>query len=288
VNADGTIAWSALLAEATTRLGASDARRIVEEVTGAEAGALHVVLDDLATERGVARFDALVARRAAGEPLQYVLGRWGFRTLDLMVDQRVLIPRPETEEVAGLAIDLLNEMAKQFDRELMAADLGTGSGAIALSIAAECRSTRVFATDVSGDALAVAGANLAGIGRSATRVSLHEGGWLDALPRAVEGSLDVIISNPPYVTDTETLPPVVDDWEPAGALRSGPAGLDDLRRIVDAAPQWLRVGGALVLEMAPTQTEAVAQWTLDAGMTARVHDDFAGRPRAVVAEKTSE
>ena len=102
-----TVSWSELLDEATERLGANDARRIVEEVSGAEPGQLHRVLDDPVTERGMARFDAMVSRRLSGEPLQYVLGRWGFRTLDLLVDRRVLIPRPETEIVAGLAIGWL-------------------------------------------------------------------------------------------------------------------------------------------------------------------------------------
>ena len=87
---EGTISWSQLLDEAGGRVEAGDARRIVEEVTGSEPGSLHRVLDDLATVRGIARFDSMVERRAAGEPLQYVLGRWGFRTLDLMVDQRVV------------------------------------------------------------------------------------------------------------------------------------------------------------------------------------------------------
>ena len=285
VESDNTIAWSALLAEATERIGAQDARRIVEEVTGALPGGLHSVLDDLATERGVARFDSMVARRDAGEPLQYVLGRWGFRTLDLMVDHRVLIPRPETETVAGLAIEHLAERSRTIDRELLVADLGTGSGAIALSIAVECPATRVMATDASPDALAVARANLAGIGRAATRVSLHEGSWFDAVPSAVEGSLDLIVSNPPYVGDDEDLPAVVHDWEPTTALRAGADGLADLRHIIDLAPGWLTADGALVLEMAPDQTDIVAGWAADEGLTPTVHRDLAGRPRAVVAHK---
>lgn len=280
-----TVAWSELLAEATTRVGRSDARRIVEEVTGAEPGRLHDVLNDLATVRGVARFDAMVARRLAGEPLQYVLGRWGFRTLDLMVDPRVLIPRPETEVVAGLAIDALAERSRVIDREMLVADLGTGSGAIGLSIAVECAGARVVATDASADAIAVARANLAGIGRAGTRVSLHVGTWFDALPADLEGSLDLIVSNPPYVTDDEQLPDVVADWEPSSALRGGPAGLDDLREIVSGAPRWLAAGGVLVLEMAPHQTEVVAGWTTELGMVSTVHRDLAGRARAVVARQ---
>ena len=270
-----TVSWAELLEEATAKLGAGDAHRIVEEVTGAEPGRLHAVLADPATERGVARFDAMVARRLTGEPLQYVLGRWGFRTLDLMVDSRVLIPRPETEVVAGLAIDVLTERGRGLDRELLVADLGTGSGAIALSVAVEC-------------AWGVARANLTGIGRAAPRVSLHEGAWFEALPATAEGTLDMIVSNPPYVADDEQLPTVVGEWEPQTALRAGPDGLDDLRHIVDHAPAWLAVGGALVLEMAPDQTATGAGWADDAGLAAAVHEDLAGRPRAVVARRTME
>ena len=280
---DGTIAWRELLAEATRRLGELDARRIVEEVTGAAPGELHRALDDPATERGVARFDAMVARREAGEPLQYVLGRWGFRTLDLMVDPRVLIPRPETEVVAGLAIDRVAALGHE--REIVVVDLGTGSGAIGLSIAAECASARVFATDASADALAVARANLTGIGRAATRVSLHEGSWFGALPQGLRGGVDVIVSNPPYVTDGEVLPAVVGEWEPSTALRAGPDGLDDLHRIVDEAPRWLALGGALVLEMAPAQTGPIAERCEAVGLTAAVHQDLTGRDRAVVARR---
>jgi release factor glutamine methyltransferase len=285
VSADGAIAWATLLQEATERLGAMDAQRIVEEVTGAEPGELHRVLDDLVTERGIARFDTMVQRRSGGEPLQYVLGRWGFRTLDLMVDSRVLIPRPETEVVAGFAIDVVQSLAKDRVGDVLAADLGCGSGAIALSIAVECPTSRVFATDASTDALVVARANLSGIGRAATRVSVSEGGWFEALPDVVRGTLDVVISNPPYVGDDEVLPEVVADWEPAQALRSGSEGLDDLRHIVDEAGDWLAPRGTLILEMAPDQTETVAEWCRHLSFTAEIRPDLAGRPRAVIAQK---
>ncbi|MEM7142884.1 MAG: peptide chain release factor N(5)-glutamine methyltransferase [Actinomycetota bacterium] len=280
---DGTISWAQLLEEAARRIDEGDARRIVEEVTGSGPGALHRALDELATVRGVARFDGMVERRAAGEPLQYVLGSWGFRSLDLMVDRRVLIPRPETEVVAGLAIDLA--AARGSGREVLVADLGTGSGAIALSVAVECRVARVFASDASSDALAVARANLAGVGRAAARVSLHEGSWFAALPTAAEGSLDVIVSNPPYVADGDDLPAIVGEWEPAAALRAGPEGLDDLRAIVDETPRWLAADGALVLEMAPEQTAVVAEWCRAVGFAASIHQDLAGRDRAVVATR---
>ena len=180
-SAGEAVLWSDLLAEARRCLTSSgevatpevDARRIVEAASGASGAELDAVLGRPVTAVAAKRFGAMLQRRAAGEPLQYVVGSWGFRTLDLMVDRRVLIPRPETEVVAGWAIDEARRFAAaaRGERDLIAVDLGTGSGAIALSLAVECPAARVFATDVSHDALAVARANLAGLGRAAARVS---------------------------------------------------------------------------------------------------------------------
>src|SRR5688500_2404619 len=155
----------------------------------------------------------MVERRAAGEPLQYVLGAWGFRSLDLYVDRRVLIPRPETEQVVEVALAELRALGAA---KPLVVDLGTGSGAIALSIAPEVPTSQVWATDASPAALAVARANLAGIGRAAARVRLEHGSWFAALPKLLQGRVDMVISNPPYVADGDTLPPEVADWEPAG------------------------------------------------------------------------
>ena len=289
----GTVAWSELLAEATARLEragvpspAVDARRIVEEATGAEPAEFHRVLDELATVRAVAAFDAMLARREAGEPLQYVVGRWGFRHLDLMVDRRVLIPRPETEIVTGLAIAEVIARSGA-GRDVVVADLGTGSGAIGLAVASECPAARVLATDASADALAVARANLAGLGRAAGRVSLHEGSWFDALPGSVRGAIDVLISNPPYIGDDEILPAVVGEWEPRQALRAGPNGDEDLRTIVEGATEWVGAHGVVILEMAPSQTAPIAESFTSRGWQAAVHQDLAGRDRAVVARKRS-
>ena len=297
----GTVRWSELLAEAVDRLERAgietahvDARRVVEELTGVPPSSVHRILDDCVTTKAIARFDDLVARREQGEPLQYVLGRWGFRTLDLMVDQRVLIPRPETETVAGLAIDAVNDLhrlrgssgaAGDAERAVAVADLGTGSGAIALSVAVECRGCRVYATDVSEQALAVARANLAGIGAAATAVSLHHGNWFGALPDHLRGTLDVVVSNPPYVAESEGLPAVITDWEPATALRAGSGGLADLRTIVDHAPGWLAPHGVIVLETSPPQTATVQQWFAELGWQATIHTDLNDRSRAVVARR---
>jgi len=155
-------------------------------------------------------------RRESGEPLQYVLGSWAFRSLELMVDPRVLIPRPETEQVVEVA---LGEIRRH--RRPVVADLGTGSGAIALSVVAEVAGAQVWATDTSEAALAVARANLAGLaGMAATRVRLARGSWFSALPAELRGRLSVVVSNPPYVADAEvaSLPAEVAEWEPREAL----------------------------------------------------------------------
>jgi release factor glutamine methyltransferase len=143
----------------------------------------------------------------------------------------------------------------------------------------------VLATDRSPDALAVARANLAGLGRAAGRVSLHEGSWFDSLPMSVRGAIDVLVSNPPYIGDDEELPAVVAEWEPSEALRAGPVGDEDLQTILHGADEWVAPGGAVVLEMAPDQTAVIADRFRAAGWQSSIHGDLAGRDRAVVARK---
>jgi release factor glutamine methyltransferase len=165
-------------------------------------------------------------------------------------------------------------------------DLGTGSGAIALSVAVERRGTQVWATDVSADALAVAQANCAGLGRVARHVTLMHGNWFDPLPESLRGVVDVIVSNPPYVAADDELPAEVRDWEPVEALVPGPRGLEAYESIVAHAPEWLAVTGALVLEIGAAQRAAVRELVLDSGFaSAEVHADLAGRDRVVVARR---
>src|SRR5438477_3831094 len=157
-----TLTWRHLYKLATERLGSEvDARRIVEGASGREGPNWLLTLGEPVPTRAVSFFDDMVERRAVGEPLQYVLSRWGFRGLDLLVDRRVLIPRPETEVVVEVAI---REVRRLGPRKPLAADLGTGSGAIAISLAAEVAGAAVWATDASPGALAVARAHLAGLG----------------------------------------------------------------------------------------------------------------------------
>ena len=287
----GTL-WQVFYDEAKARLEAAgddspavSARRIVEEACGCEPGEFFLVLDKLAMKRGVAHFDSMLERRLAGEPLQYVLGRWGFRTLDLAVDRRVLIPRPETEGVTELALAELVRTAAE-GREPLAADLGTGSGCIGLSLAAEHKTVHVICTDRSADAVAAARANAAGLGRPAARIEIHQGDWFDALPAAQQGAFDVIVSNPPYIGDDEQIPALVAEWEPTDALFAGPTGLEDAEHLIVGAKAWLRSGGALVLELGETQLDAAKTLAIEHGyVDVVIHRDLAERDRALVARK---
>jgi release factor glutamine methyltransferase len=287
VDDDGLLPIRRLRAETVDRLRragiddpAQEVRWMLEVATGLEPAELAVSLDEPCTERVVDALDGMVGRRIAGEPLQHVLGRWGFRTLDLLVDARALIPRPETEVVAGLALAEVDRLGAS-----LVVDLGTGSGAIALSIAAETwPRVEVWGTDASPGALAVARANLAGLGRRASVVRLAEGDWFAALPADLAGRIDLVVSNPPYVAAADPLPAEVRDWEPASALVPGPTGLEAIERIVADAPGWLSRPGALVLEIGETQADAVRAMAIDAGFTdVEVHPDLAGRDRAVLA-----
>lgn len=288
---DAQATWRQLSAGAERVLSAAgladpglDSRRLVERASGMEGAELVLGLDAVAPRRGAAHLRAMVERRAQGEPLQYVVGSWGFRSLDLMVDARVLIPRPETEQVTEVALAELRR--HRSGRSCIVVDLGTGSGAIALAVAVEVVTAQVWATDVAPEALAVARANLAGIGRPARRVRLAQGDWFSALPETLAGHVDVVVANPPYVPEDEELPAVVADWEPFGALMAGPTGLEHLERIVAEAPRWLARRGSLVLEFAPHQAPAVADLARSAGFAeVEIHPDLAGRQRALVARR---
>jgi release factor glutamine methyltransferase len=254
---------------------------VLERASGLDRAGLVGRFDEPVASRVVAFVEGMVVRRRRGEPLQYVLGRWGFRGLDLIVDRRVLIPRPETEMVVEVALEEARQLGTA---RPVVVDLGTGSGAIALSMAVEVPGCRVWATDRSDAALAVARANLAGTGsRVAPHVRLVAGSWFDALPAELRGQVDLVVSNPPYVAAGERLPAEVADWEPAGALVAGPTGLEALADIVAAAPAWLARPGAVVVEVAPHQAEPAVELARRAGFDeVEVRPDLAGRPRALV------
>ncbi len=323
---DETLSLGLLVEQANAQLQATDvadpdlsASWIVAEAAGLTPAELILEAKSPATQRTVAQVDAMTARRAAGEPLQYVLGRWGFRGLDLAVDKRALIPRPETECLAGAVVDWLKNEA--FARRtngatgsmaggatgsatgsvpdsapdpaanatpvsLLVADLGTGSGAIALSIAQEVPEANVLATDLSSEALELARENLAGLGEAGARVTLLQGDWFEPLAPALHECLDAAVSNPPYVTTSEALPPEIDEWEPQAALRSGQDGLTDLHCLIAQAREYLVPGGLLALECSPTQATSLAtKLSANGYENVRVTDDLAGKARVLTAQR---
>jgi len=280
--------WRELERQARARLGdEQEARWLVQQAAGRTGAEWLADLDERAPDRCLPFVEQLVQRRAGGEPLQYVLGSWGFRRLDLALDRRVLIPRPETEQVVEHALAELTRLRLAAGHPPRVVDLGTGSGAIALSIAVEVAGAEVWATDASEGALVVARANIAGTGgMAATRVRVAAGSWYDALPPELAGRVDLVISNPPYLAQAELagLDPAVADWEPRQALIAGPSGLEAIEVVVDGALRWLRRPGAVVVELAPSQAEAAVALALDAGFDrAIVRPDLTGRPRALVA-----
>jgi release factor glutamine methyltransferase len=280
----GAVTWRTLLNETIEVLGERpQARWICETACGLDGDEFLAELDEPATERMVAQLDAMVARYRAGEPLAYVIGHWSFRTIELMVDRRVLIPRPETEMVAGRALELARGVADQ--RRVV--DLGTGSGAIGLSLAAELplTGTEVWLTDYSTDAVDVARANAIGLGRAAANVRVCHGSWFDALPVDVRGEIDVVVSNPPYIADGDAeVAESVLEYEPHTALFAGDDGLDGVRTIARDARDWLRSGGWLVMEIGYQQGDAVKALLEGFGFVdVAIANDLTGRPRIAEA-----
>ncbi|MBW4077276.1 MAG: peptide chain release factor N(5)-glutamine methyltransferase [Acidobacteria bacterium] len=267
---------------------------------------LVVELVELGLERREARWlveefvpggdlDAIVAlrlaatRRLEGEPLQYIIGHWPFRSLDLDVDERVLIPRPETEELVEVA---MRELARLDVSAPLILDLGCGSGAIGLSLLDELRSRGIAASlvavDESRDALAVARRNA--LKHHLHSVSFVQSSWFEDIDVELLGRFELIVSNPPYVGERELkdLDPVL-GYEPHGALvapdASGVAGFDDLATIIAHAPRWLKPGGVLVCEHGDRQRAAVLDASVAAGFDAHDIDDMAGHPRILVARR---
>ncbi|MGO9560511.1 MAG: peptide chain release factor N(5)-glutamine methyltransferase [Acidimicrobiales bacterium] len=239
-----------------------------------------------------ARALVLAQRRASGEPLQHVLGHWGFRYLDVAVDGRALVPRPETEVLVGFALDELAARGQAAAQALNIADLGTGSGVIACALASELSSRsvdyRIFATDASSEALNLAAENIDRTIGAAGDILLLAGSWFAALPPALAGALDMIVSNPPYLGAAEwsTLDPVVRDHDPYPALVAGPTGLEVINELIDESPAWLTPEGILVIEIAPDQAVAVVERAERAGFSrAEVRPDLTERPRVLVARR---
>jgi len=281
--ADSTPSVRALLDAATRWLPGDEARGEAEMLLAHALGRSRTWLftwpehEPDAAQRE--QFERLVAARERGEPVAYLLGRRGFWTFDLQVTPAVLIPRPETELLVELALARL-----PMDVACNVADLGTGSGAIALAIAHERPRANVLATDASADALAVARANADRLGLR--NVGFAQGSWCDALGAAV---FDVIVSNPPYIAAADAHLAQGDlRFEPASALASGVDGLDAIRAIVAQAPAHLADGGWLLLEHGWEQATAVRALLEAAGYcevgSAR---DHAGHERITFGRRAS-
>jgi release factor glutamine methyltransferase len=274
---------SARLAEAGVESPRTDAELIAAAVHNVKRGELHTVPD----AEFDARFWADIARREAREPLQHITGRAHFRYLELEVGPGVFVPRPETEVMTGWAISLLREMDVSAP---VVTDLGTGSGAIALAIAQEVPRARVHA--VEGDPLARAWAErnvssyVENVPYTAGRVMVHAGDFCsDDVLTELDGTVDLVVTNPPYIPVGASVPPEVGEYDPPAALWSGTDGLDAIRAVERTARRLLRPGGAVAVEHGAQQGAAV-YWVFpeeNGWRDTRNNKDLAGRDRFVTA-----
>jgi release factor glutamine methyltransferase len=249
--------------------------RLTIAVTGRDRSSLAL---EPPTPQEVARVAQLEARREAGEPLQYLEGTVQFGPLELKIDDRALIPRPETERVWEEAVSSLREAGPG----TVIVDLGTGSGVLALALKHSFPDAQVFGVDISEAAVSLAQENA---GRLGLDVTFLVGDLFEPLPERLMGRVDLLVSNPPYVADAEleTLPPEVRDHEPHAALVGGPTGLEILERIADEGFWWVGIGGWVVCEIGDSQGESAhgAFFAFDR----EVRPDLTGRDRILVARK---
>lgn len=255
-----------------------DARLLLQAVTGIDAAALLAYPDATVSRQEAADYQALVTRRAAGEPLAYLTGEAGFYGELITVSPAVLVPRPETEELVAWALILLTGCAHP-----RVADLGTGSGAIALALAGQRPDTQVLAVDISAEALAVAEANRARLGRS--HVVFRCASWFEGYPD--DPVFDLVLSNPPYIPASD--PHLMGDgvrFEPRGALTDEADGLRAYRALALQAVSRLKPGGWLLVEHGHDQADAVAALWTNAGLVAvESRCDLSGNPRMTAGRK---
>jgi release factor glutamine methyltransferase len=265
----------AVLREACERIGQIDATALLAHALSRSPAWLYAHGDEPIDATGLSRFDTLVSRCAQGEPVAYLVGRRGFWTFDLVVSPQTLIPRPETERLVELALERAPPTPG-----LRIADLGTGSGAIALALAHERREAKVVAVDMSAGALDIARANAQAL--RLDNVELRQGDWL--VPLAGE-RFDLIVSNPPYIADGDPHLHAL-RHEPEPALSSGPDGLDAIRIIVRDTPAHLNSGGWLLLEHGWDQGEVVRGLLQSAGFDdIATHRDLEDRDRVTIGRR---
>ena len=278
------ILWSAeYLSGRGVETGRLDAEWLLAAALGVGRLQLYLQYERPLTSEEREAFKPLLRRRASREPLQYIIGWTGFRRLELKTDPRVLIPRPETEVLVQEVLDWASAGRGSLGRVW---DMGTGTGAVALSLAVEGVCTRVVATDVSPEALSVAADNARRHDVNGL-VEFREGSLFEPLEKGEE--FDVIVSNPPYIAEGEkqSLQPEVRDWEPPQALFAGEDGLHVIRQLVAGAPEHLPAGGLLALECGLGQAEQIVKEVnaTRAFVEVRIRRDLTGRPRVVMAER---
>jgi len=278
------IRWSAEYLEGKgIRQGRLDAEHLLAHALDVGRLQLYLQYDRPLVPEELDRFRPLLRRRARREPLQHVIGRTAFRDLELKTDARALVPRPETELLVQLVLDWARGRGA-----LVAADVGTGSGCIALALAAEGPFERVWGIDISPDALDLARENAA-LHDPEGRVVWREGRGV----RPISDTLvDVVVSNPPYVAreEAETLEPEVRDFEPELALYAGDDGREVLHELVREVPGVLEPGGLLALEVGLGQAPSIRDTLLAHGAWegVTIHEDYTGRERFVVATRRTE
>ena len=260
-----------------------DAELLIGHVLGLGRGEVHarLILNDLVSEKNAHLIRTLASRRAAREPLQHILGVAWFRSLTLEVGPGVFVPRPETEQLAQMAIDALRVLAEPSP---IGVDLGTGSGAIALAMASEVPHARIFAVEKSAEAMAWTKKNFAHLG--ADNATLIQGDLADAFPE-LNGTVAVVASNPPYIpNDAIPRDPEVQLHDPHLALYGGNDGLDVVRLVSQTGLRLARSGGALMMEHGELQGADIRQiLTTDGWRAAATHRDLLGRDRYTSATR---
>ena len=268
----GSPALSPLQISRRSRLPYHEVRRLIETLTEDSVEPDRPLPPGIASET-----EALIKRRQAGVPLQYLEGHVDFGPVRVSVDDRALIPRPETEQLWELVTRLVPASVAS-----LIVEIGTGSGALALAMAHTYPQAEVIATDVSPVALELARENIRDNHWEAGRIDLREGDLFDAVPGSLRGEVDIVVSNPPYVA--------VSEWsslaaevraEPYAALVAGPRGTEVLEKLAAEVCGWLRPSGTVAVEIGETQAEEVQEAFRVGGIAAKVHKDLAGRSRFV-------
>ncbi len=261
---------------------------LLSHILGFNRVALYLNYDMALSSEELKRFREVVERRVTGEPIQYIRGYQEFWSIPFKVSPDVLIPRPETEILVEEALRLIE--LEGWDRPMIV-DVGTGCGAIAISIAKSVRSSNVIATEISWEAIALAREN-AKIQDVASKIAFVQGDLLSCVKSGRAGGCHLIVSNPPYIEreDVPHLPREIKDFEPQRAIDGGTDGLGFYRRFFVEAPTCLRTGGWLILEIGAYQGERILRILEQIGglSEGRIIPDYAGKSRAIITQKTGQ